>query len=458
MELYFTDGRVQVHGGKAKRATGKKADYLLFWSSNQPLAIVEAKKYDTMTGDGMDQALDYAQTLDVPFAYTSNGKNFLEHDLLTGKERTLSMEEFPSPEDLWQRFRQARAYTPEEEELIQQPYYFADNVNSPRYYQRIAINRTVEAVARGQQRILLVMATGTGKTYTAFQIIHRLWKSGRKKRILFLADRNVLINSISEFKQIIGRGTRLRPDCDKWYFTIMDFRNVCRLFSDPDFDGDPIPVDDDGGQPGGKTTPDTGSTDGKGKGDEQKKVIPRVNGVEVRVLNERVQYYDKDGKLITGSITDYSRRNILQRYATLDAFLHAWDAEERKATIVEELENQGVLLSELREAAGDPAIDDFDLICHVAFDKPPLTRAERVRNVRKGGYLHKYSDQARAVIEALLDKYKDSGITQLEDLRVLQVEPFSAMDSPMNLARRFGGRDQFLQALHELRSRLYTVA
>lgn len=735
MELYFTDGRVQVHGGKAKRATGKKADYLLFWSSNQPLAIVEAKKYDTMTGDGMDQALDYAQTLDVPFAYTSNGKNFLEHDLLTGKERTLSMKEFPSPEDLWQRFRQARAYTPEEEELIQQPYYFADNVNTPRYYQRIAINRTVEAVARGQQRILLVMATGTGKTYTAFQIIHRLWKSGRKKRILFLADRNVLvdqtmsqdfapfgdkmhkvehkkldssyeiylslyqqlagdeneepfrafaptffdliivdechrgsarensrwrkildyfhtathigmtatpketedisnsdyfgepiytyslkqgiddgflapytvvrveldkdlegwrpeagkldvygnevedreytvtdfdrnliidertttvahhisqylkkrdpfaktivfcasidhaermrqalvnensefvkqdpryvmritgdnavgkkqldnftsvkskypvivttsrlmttgvdcktcrlivldnvINSISEFKQIIGRGTRLRPDCDKWYFTIMDFRNVCRLFSDPDFDGDPIPVDDDGGQPGGKTTPDTGSTDGKGKGDEQKKVIPRVNGVEVRVLNERVQYYDKDGKLITGSITDYSRRNILQRYATLDAFLHAWDAEERKATIVEELENQGVLLSELREAAGDPAIDDFDLICHVAFDKPPLTRAERVRNVRKGGYLHKYSDQARAVIEALLDKYKDSGITQLEDLRVLQVEPFSAMDSPMNLAQRFGGRDQFLQALHELRSQLYTVA
>ena len=194
MELYFTDGRVQVHGGKAKRATGKKADYLLFWSSNQPLAIVEAKEYDTMTGDGMDQALDYAQTLDVPFAYTSNGKNFLEHDLLTGKERTLSMEEFPSPEDLWQRFRQARAYTPEEEELIQQPYYFADNVNTPRYYQRIAINRTVEAVARGQQRILLVMATGTGKTYTAFQIIHRLWKSGRKKRILFLADRNVLVD------------------------------------------------------------------------------------------------------------------------------------------------------------------------------------------------------------------------------------------------------------------------
>ena len=255
-----------------------------------------------------------------------------------------------------------------------------------------------------------------------------------------------------------GRGTRLRPDCDKWYFTIMDFRNVCRLFSDPDFDGDPIPVDDDGGQPGGKTMPDTGSTDGKGKGDEQKKVIPRVNGVEVRVLNERVQYYDKDGKLITGSITDYSRRNILQRYATLDAFLHAWDAEERKATIVEELENRGVLLSELREAAGDPTIDDFDLICHVAFDKPPLTRAERVRNIRKGGYLHKYSDQARAVIEALLDKYKDSGITQLEDLRVLQVEPFSTMDSPMNLAQRFGGRDQFLQALHELRSQLYTVA
>ena len=300
--------------------------------------------------------------------------------------------------------------------------------------------------------------TSVKSKYPVIVTTSRLMTTGVDCKTCRLIVLDNVINSISEFKQIIGRGTRLRPDCDKWYFTIMDFRNVCRLFSDPDFDGDPIPVDDDGGQPGGKTMPDTESTDGKGKGDEQKKVIPRVNGVEVRVLNERVQYYDKDGKLITGSITDYSRRNILQRYATLDAFLHAWDAEERKATIVEELENQGVLLSELREAAGDPTIDDFDLICHVAFDKPPLTRAERVRNVRKGGYLHKYSDQARAVIEALLDKYKDSGITQLEDLRVLQVEPFSAMDSPMNLAQRFGGRDQFLQALHELRSQLYTVA
>ena len=321
----------------------------------------------------------------------------------------------------------------------------------PRYVMRITGDNAV-----GKKQ--LDNFTSVKSKYPVIVTTSRLMTTGVDCKTCRLIVLDNVINSISEFKQIIGRGTRLRPDCDKWYFTIMDFRNVCRLFSDPDFDGDPIPVDDDGGQPGGKTMPDTGSTDGKGKGDEQKKVIPRVNGVEVRVLNERVQYYDKDGKLITGSITDYSRRNILQRYATLDAFLHAWDAEERKAIIVEELENQGVLLSELREAAGDPTIDDFDLICHVAFDKPPLTRAERVRNVRKGGYLHKYSDQARAVIEALLDKYKDSGITQLEDLRVLQVEPFSTMDSPMNLARRFGGRDQFLQALHELRSQLYTVA
>ena len=321
----------------------------------------------------------------------------------------------------------------------------------PRYVMRITGDNAV-----GKKQ--LDNFTSVKSKYPVIVTTSRLMTTGVDCKTCRLIVLDNVINSISEFKQIIGRGTRLRPDCDKWYFTIMDFRNVCRLFSDPDFDGDPIPVDDDGGQPGGKTMPDTGSTDGKGKGDEQKKVIPRVNGVEVRVLNERVQYYDKDGKLITGSITDYSRRNILQRYATLDAFLHAWDAEERKAIIVEELENQGVLLSELREAAGDPTIDDFDLICHVAFDKPPLTRAERVRNVRKGGYLHKYSDQARAVIEALLDKYKDSGITQLEDLRVLQVEPFSAMDSPMNLAQRFGGRDQFLQALHELRSQLYTVA
>lgn len=732
MEYYFTDGRVVVRGDTVKRLQGKQADYLLSYKANLPLAVVEAKKAAETLGSGMQQAIDYAQIMDLPFAYASNGSAFLEHDMLTGKERELTLDEFPTPEELWQRFARGREYSHEEEKLITQPYFFAEDVHPPRYYQRIAINRTVEAIARGRQRILLVMATGTGKTYTAFQIIHRLWKAGKKKKILFLVDRNFLvdqarkdfkpfdskmtkivhkhmdsayevylalyqqlsgddqeepfrefqpgffdliivdechrgsakensrwrkildyfsgatqigltatpkedhdasnshyfgeplytyslkqgiddgflapykvirvgldkdlegwrpeegqtdiygneiedreynvsdydrniiidertevvarrisdhlkandrfaktivfcasidhaermrqalvnenadlvrknakyvmritgdnpigkaqleyftdpaqpypvivttsklmttgvdcktcklivldnvINSMTEFKQIIGRGTRLETEYGKWYFTIMDFRDACRLFADPDFDGDPLPVEPDGNDGDGSSGTGTGGGNTRDD-DEDRPPMPRVRGVGVRILNERVQYYDIDGKLITESITDYSKRNIRNRYATLDEFLHAWKTEARKQAIVDELEEQGVLLSALREASGKPDIDDFDLICHVAFDQKPLTRAERAGNVKKRDYLHKYSGQARAVLDALLDKYMDAGVGQLEDIGVLALSPFTEMGSPMKLAKLFGGKPGLLQALKELEDALYAA-
>ncbi len=682
--------------------------------------------------------------LDVPYVYSSNGDGFLEHDRKLGVEREISLEEFPSPEALWKRYLGEENFTPEQEKLIVEPYYFARGDKTPRYYQRIAVNRTIEAIAKGQNRILLVMATGTGKTYTAFQIIHRLWKSETKQKILFLADRNILvdqtmqqdfkpfskimtkiegkkldssyelylslyqqlagdeekepfrefkpdffdlividechrgsakedsqwrrileyfstatqigmtatpkesktvsnityfgdpvytyslkqgiddgflapykvmrigldkdlegwrptagqcdiygneiedreynikdydktliidertqvvakritsflkrkdrfaktivfcvdidhaermrqalvnenadlvkenhkyvmritgdnpegkaqldyfiaedskypvivttsklmttgvdcktcqlivlennINSMTEFKQIIGRGTRLKPDYGKEYFTIMDFRNACRLFADPDFDGDPIVIIDgdgdeivdppiDGDDP---TVPpiDGGGTGSGGSGTDNPRIKYRVRGVDVNILNERVQYYDKDGKLITESITDYSRKNILGEYATLDEFLKAWNGEERKQAIVDELQEQGVLLEALREVSGQKDIDDFDLICHIAFDKAPLTKKERANNVRKKGYLHKYSELAQQVLDALLDKYMNDGIHDIESLEVLSNDPFRQFGTPMKIAKSFGGKTGYLQAIKELEQAIYAA-
>lgn len=741
MEYNFTDGRVIVRGNITARGKRKRTDYLLYYKPNLPLAIVEAKDNRHSIGDGMQQGIEYAECLDVPFVYSSNGDGFLEHDMLCGKEREIKLEEFPSPEELWRRYKGDTSMTSDQETLITEPYYFQPGDKTPRYYQRIAINRTIDAIARGQNRIFLVMATGTGKTYTAFQIIHRLWKSGRKKKILFLADRNILvdqtmqqdfkpfskvmtkiegkkldssyelylslyqqlagdeneepfrafkpdffdlividechrgsakedsrwrrileyfssatqigmtatpketkevsnisyfgepiytyslkqgiddgflapykvlrvgldrdlegwrptagqhdiygfeiddreynikdfdknliidertiavakritkflkdtdrfaktivfcvdidhaermrqalvnenadlvaenskyvmritgdnaegkaqldyfiaedspypvivttsklmttgvdcktcklivldnnINSMTEFKQIIGRGTRLKPDYGKEYFTIMDFRNACRLFADPEFDGDPIVIIDDGGDNPEVPNDDPPATDdppynGNGGNDEPSEPHHkfRVRGVEVTILNERVQYYDKDGKLITESVTDYSKKNILGEYATLDSFLRAWNSEEKKQAIIDELQERGVLLEALREASGNKDIDDFDLICHIAYDKAPLTKAERANNVRKRGYLYKYSGLAQEVLSALLDKYMNEGIQDIENIEILSNDPFRQFGTPMKIAKLFGGKAGYKKAIKELQDEIYAA-
>lgn len=747
-EVYFTAGRVIVRGNMSARKKGEKADYILYYNSSKPIAVVEAKKNTLSVGEGMQQAMKYAKILDIPFAYSTNGKAFLEHDFLTGKEREISMDEFPSPEELWNRYKIGKNLTLDEEKIINEPYYYAPGTNKPRYYQIIAINRTCEAIARNQKRILLVMATGTGKTFTAFQIIHRLRKAGLKKKILYLADRNMLIdqtmsqdfqpfsnimtkvenrkmdssyeiymalyqqltdgqgtdifknfqrdffdliivdechrgsaaddsnwrrileyyssatqigltatpkedkevsnisyfgepiytyslkqgiddgflapykvirvnldkdlvgyrpeagktdvngniidtdetyyqadfdkkiiidertqvvakrvteflkntnrynktivfcidiehaermrqalvnensdmmlenpnyimritgdnqegkdqlenfidveekyptivttskllttgadcktcklivldsniNSMTEFKQIIGRGTRIREDFGKTYFTILDFRNASRLFSDPNFDGEPIsikvvkpgepmPTEDEGkienSEDNTKTT-DKNNVDinHPGKTVNTNTKI-RVNGVDVNIYNEICSYYDKDGKLVTESLKDFSKRSILNEYASLNDFINKWNSTDRKQAILNELKEQGVLLDELRKDIGNEDIGDFDLILHIAYDKKPLTRYERVNKVLKKGYLYKYSEMAQNILKDLLEKYSDNNELELTDTKILQLKPFEGYGSPMEIVDVFGGKEKYIEAVEELEDELY---
>ncbi|CAM2076377.1 MAG: DEAD/DEAH box helicase family protein [uncultured Clostridium sp.] len=750
-EYIFTDGRVIVRGNVTTRGKKKRADYILFYKPNMPLAIIEAKDNRHSVGAGMQQGLEYGEILDIPFVYSSNGDGFIEYDRFIGKERELSLDEFPTRDELWNRYLVAKGLNKEQEEIITEPYFFKAGDKQPRYYQRNAINRTIEAIAKGQDRILLVMATGVGKTYVAFNIIYRLWKSKRKKKILFLADRNILVdqtmsndfqpfngvmtkienrtidtsyeiylslyhqlsstskdplevlkqlspdffdlividechrgsakedsrwravldyfssatqigltatpketkeasninyfgepvytyslkqgiedgflapykvirvgldkdlegyrptkgktdmygqviedreyntkdfdkniiiddrtkkvaqkvteflkktdrfsktivfcididhaermrqalvnensdlvrenpkyimritgdneegkaqldnfideeslyptivttsklmttgvdcktcklivldnifgdNGMTEFKQIIGRGTRLKPEYGKEYFTIMDFRNASRLFADPDWDGEPVqiyepddgedivpdvPSDDETETRGNDGNGDYGfgGTDNGGVKEAREKY--RVNDVEVTVISERVQYYDKDGKLITESITDYSKKNILNEFATLDNFLNRWNSEEKKEAIIDELKEQGVLLEALREDIGSPDIDDFDLICHIAFDKKPLTRAERANNVKKRDYLYKYSDMAQSVLERLLERYMNEGITDLENPQVLELDDFKEFGSPLKIVKLFGNKKKYIEAVKELEKEIY---
>ncbi len=746
-EVYFTAGKVIVRGNMSTRAKGEKADYILYYNSSKPIAVVEAKKYDLEVGTGMQQAIEYARILDLPFAYSTNGVAFLEHDMLTGNERELSINDFPSPDDLWYRYKVEKNITEDEEKIINEPYYYAPGINKPRYYQRIAINRTCEAIARGQKRILLVMATGTGKTFTAFQIIHRLKKSGLKRKILYLADRNMLIdqtmtqdfqpftkvmtkvenremdssfeiymalyqqltdghgtdifkkfsedffdliivdechrgsaaddsnwkkileyyksatqigltatpketneisniqyfgdpiytyslkqgiddgflapykvirinldkdlvgyrpeagkrdingniieddeiyyqsdmdkriiidertqavakrvteflkntnrfnktivfcidiehaermrqalikenndlvaenpnyimritgdnqigkaqlenfidveeryptivttskllttgadcktcklivlesniNSMTEFKQIIGRGTRIREDYNKTYFTIMDFRNASRLFSDPDFDGEPVSIKNI--NPEDDTPNDCDEIVSEVAEDSEKYIYDHptlknietgerkgklhVNGVEVNIYNEIVSYYDKDGKLVTESLKDFSRKSILNEYASLDDFLHKWNSTDRKQAILDELEEQGVLIDELRKDIGIDDIGDFDLILHIAYDKKPLTRYERVNNIIKKGYLYKYSEMARNILKDLLEKYSDNNELELTDTKILELKPFNEYGSPMDIVDVFGGKDKYIEIVEELENELY---
>ena len=748
-EVTFTDGRVIVRGNVTTRGKRKRADYILYHKSNLPIAVVEAKDNNHSIGAGMQQAINYADILDIQFAYSSNGDGFIEHDLKKGTEREISLDEFPTPEELWEHYKEANDITPEQEKIITEQYHFTLGDKTPRYYQRIAINRTVEAVAKGQARILLVMATGTGKTYTAFQIIHRLRESKSKKKILFLADRNILvdqtmkndfkpfqkvmtkvenrkmdssyevflalyqqlsgadnlevfkqfspdffdlividechrgsskddsawrkildyfssatqigltatpketkdissstyfgepiytyslkqgiddgflapykvirigldkdlegyrptkgkvdvygneledreynikdfdknliiddrtkvvakkiteflkktnrfsktivfcidiehaermrralinenadlvsedyryvmritgdtkegksqldnfideesryptivttsklmttgvdcktcklivldnnISSMTEFKQIIGRGTRLKPEYDKEYFTIMDFRNVSRLFADPDFDGEPVVIyepkdgedivppetqenSQDNETEGATENSFGGENSGIG-GKNKTKSKYRLSDVEVNVISERVQYYDKDGKLVTESLKDYSKKNILAEFSDLDTFLRKWNSEEKKQAIIDELIEHGVLLDALREEIGNPDIDDFDLICHIAYDKKPLTRHERANNVKKRGYLYKYSDMAQKVLEGLLDKYSsDKNIADLTYTKVLELKPFDKFGNPIKIVKAFGGKEKYIEAVKELEKEIY---
>ncbi len=748
-EAYFTKGRVIVRGKTVKRGDAKKADYILSYKPNLPLAVIEAKDNTHSVGAGMSQALEYAEILDVPFAYSSNGDAFLEHDR-TAKSGVVSREfpldQFPSPEELWSRYCAARGLTPDQRQVATQDYYDDGSQKAPRYYQLVAINRTVDAIAQGAGRILLVMATGTGKTYTAFQIIWRLWKSGAKKRILFLVDRNILadqtktndfkpfgtamtkitnrtvdksfeiylclyqavtgteeesniykqfsrdffdlivvdechrgsadddaawrqvleyfasatqigltatpketkeasnsdyfgepiytyslrqgindgflapykvvrigldkdldgwrpdagladkyghliedreyndrdfdrnlilekrttlvatkiteflrgtnrcaksivfceninhaermraalvnanpdlaaanakyvmritgdndegkaqldnfidpestypviactsrlmttgvdaqtchlivldrrINSMTEFKQIIGRGTRINEDYGKLFFTIMDFKRATALFADPAFDGDPVqifepkpgepPIPPDDYEQTDKLEPDalaeTSSSD-EATGSISTKYF--VDNVEVRVATERVQYLDTNGKLITESLKDYSRKAIRGAYASLDGFLSAWNDADRKHAVLEALAAQGVFIDELAEQVGRD-YDAFDLVCHVAFDAPPLTRQERANQVKKRNVFAKHGAQARAVLEALLQKYADSGLVSVESLEILKVDPLATFGTPLEIVKLFGGKPGYLAAIAQLESELYQPA
>ena len=738
METQVTDGKINLKGNFVFREKPKRADYILYLNANNPIAIIEAKDNKHSVSHGLQQAMTYAQMLDLPFAYSSNGDGFVEHDFLTGKERQFGLDEFPTEAELVARFKHESGMTPAQEMVIEQPYYSSQNTYPPRYYQRIAINRTVDAIARGRNRLLLVMATGTGKTYTAFQIVYRMLQSGLKRKILYLADRNILVDqsiqqdfaplekvihkinvakddkstitshevyfslyqqlvgdddkehfselftpdffdliivdechrgsakeesrwrrileyfnsatqigmtatpketkyisnlsyfgepiymyslkegiedgflapfkvinimtdigdgwrprkgqrdiygneiedriytnsdydyniiiedrihqvaseitrylkstdrmaktivfcatedaaermrqalvnlnsgmvkenpdyvvritgsddygkkkldyfisvsapypviattskllstgadckmtklivldemigSMTEFKQIIGRGTRLREKEGKTHFVVMDFRNVSRLFADPDWDG-PIMIDL-GFTPGGYTP----SPNGDGSVDPPippnppavKPVVGR-DGCKVEIIHKTVSVYDTNGKLLRKeSIVDYTKENIHGEYASLDNFIRQWSKEEKKKKIREMLLERGIDLELMKADQNMVDVDDFDFICHVAFDKKPLTRKERANNVKKRDFLSKYSGVAKEVLEALLDKYMNTGIYEIEKMEILKLDPFLKLGKPAKIAGYFGGKAGYMQAVKELEEAIY---
>ena len=789
-QVSFTKGRIIVRGKLVSRGKAKKADFVLYWQ-HIPIALIEAKKSRFPAAHGMQQALDYAASLQVPFVFSSNGKSFVFHDqtgLLAQGETDLALDQFPSPDLLWAKYREWRGLSAAEEQIVLEPYYQDDGSGSgkePRYYQRNAINAAVEAIAKGQDRVLLVLATGTGKTYTAFQIIWRLWKSnwhaGRQKRVLFLADRNILVDqtmvndfrpfgakmaklstqaktierddgtktelavavdknrridtayeiylglyqaltgpedrqklfrelspdffdliiidechrgsaaedaawreildhfgtatqigltatpketeyvsnihyfgppvftyslrqgisdgflapykvilvhldidvhgwrphageadkigqliddriynlkdfdrtlvvetrtqrvarwitdylkqsgnrmqktiifcvdtphaaalrqalivenqdlvlknqryvmritgdddagkeqldnfidpesdypvlvttsrllstgvdaqtcrlivldravgSMTEFKQIVGRGTRVHEDTQKYYFTLVDFRGASAHFADKDFDGDPVQIYEPGeyDPPEPPDPPPTPEPPEPGEGDGYAEEVilvdpplpgmpgvppppppqPKfhIHGNPVTVLAERVEYLDNDGKLVTESLRDFSRKAIRAHYASLDQFLKRWKAAERKEAVIVELAEEGLLLEPLLDEVGKD-LDPFDLICHIAYDQPPLTRRERAHNVKKRDVFTRYGPQARAVLEALLTKCQDEGIVGgLDNVKMLEIPPFSAMGTPFQLLKPFGGtKAGFESAVHELQAALY---
>lgn len=727
MEYFFTAGQVIVKGNVVERGKRKKADYLLLKNGEFPLAVVEAKKLEYTADSGLQQAMDYAEILRVPFAYSSNGKKFIEHDYLTGEEREISIDEFPTEEKLWQRYCENKKWSSAQEQIIlTADHYDPVKDKTPRYYQRIAIDSVVQAIAQGQKRLLLVMATGTGKTFTAFQIVWKLLKSHVVSRVLYLADRNILIDqtmaqdfkplervmckiknkkldssyqvfmslyhqlagdegdepfrqfksgffdlvivdechrgsakadsewrkildyfnsaihigltatpkettdvsnktyfgepiytyslkqgildgflapykvvrvnidkdlsgwrptvgqtdtdgknlpdktfhqedfdsnlfieertklvasrvttwlkengrysktivfckntehaelmrralveenadlirdnpkyvmkitgddeegkkqldnfiepdatppiiattaellstgvdcktvklividklieSMIAFKQIIGRGTRLFPNYDKNFFTIMDFSGATEKFYDPEFDGDPAII----------LSNATIRPDRNIEPEENSQEKYHVRGVEVAIVNETVSFLGKDGKLITENLIDYTRKNILGKYADLQNFLQAWNAAERKHAILEELTAEGIFLSMLRDAYKfDKDIDDFDLILHVAYGRKLKTRRQRTLGAKISDTLKKFPEQCRRVLDVLLEKYATNGINELENLQVLRNAPFDTMGSPTSLVKLFGGKAGYLQAVRLLEDLIYQVA
>lgn len=772
-EVAFTDGRIFVKGKKTKRGMRKRADIILYYKANIPVAVVEAKDNNHAAGAGMQQALEYAEMLDIPVAVASNGDGFvIQYRNNCGQignngkpivTENADLDHFPTPDELWNNYKKYnKLETEKAAETSLCPYFFDAAGRTPRYYQRIAINRTVEAIARGENRLLLVMATGTGKTYTAFQIIYRLWKSKIKKRILYLADRNNLITqtkkgdfkhfkdkchiikqkkidtsyeiylalyqgltnyddeadayknfspnffdliivdechrgsvdadkawhkilqyfssatqigmtatpketenlsnieyfgepiytyslkqgiddgflapykvlrvgmnvdlegyrpergktdvngeiiedrlynrkdfdrsividertdvvakkimeylnnsepmaktivfcvdiehaermrqallryaaseitgksdtyivritgddpvakgyledfinpeapfpviattsklmstgtdtqtcklicldanigSMTEFKQIIGRGTRINEDYGKLYFTIIDFKNVTDKFADKDFDGAPVKIketqqDDtlsetciDEGSGDEQIDPDTGEHivfDEDYERDDTEETVaepeppygskPKVyiNGVDVSILSERKQYLDANGQLITTSVKEYCKTGIVQSYRSLDHFLQTWNNADKKKVIIEELEAQGIIFEELKEEIKSD-LDVFDLICHIAWDAPALTRKERVENVRKRNYWAKYGENARRVLNALLEKYSETGIENIEDMQVLTIDPLKSLGTPAEIVKIFGGKEKYLAALKELENEIYAA-
>lgn len=739
METRITDGKINLKGNLAFREKPKRADYLLYLSANNPIAVIEAKDNTHSISYGLQQAMEYARMLDLPFAFSSNGDGFAEHDFLTGKERQFGLEDFPTETELIERFKQESGLSPAQETALSQPYYSSQNTYPPRYYQRIAINRTMDAIARGQQRLLLVMATGTGKTYTAFQIVYRLLQSGMKRKVLYLADRNILVDqsiqqdfaplekvihkinvakddkstitshevyfslyqqlvgdddqehfselfspdffdliivdechrgsakeesrwrrileyfssatqigmtatpketkyisnlnyfgepvytyslkegiedgflapfkvinimtdigdgwrprkgqrdifgneipdriytnsdydyniviedrieqvaqeitrylkstdrmaktivfcanedaaermrvalvnlnsdmvqknpdyvvritgsdtygkgklkyfistssegpviattsellstgadckmtklivldktigSMTEFKQIIGRGTRLREKEGKTHFVVMDFRNVSRLFADPDWDG-PIEMSEDFDPNHGQASNSRGKArtgDGADDSLQNPKPIVDANGCKVSIIHKTVSVYDANGKLLRQeSIVDYTKENVRGEYASLDNFIRQWSAQEKKEQIRDLLRARGIDLEQMKADQNMTEVDDFDFICHVAFDKKPLTRRERANNVKKRDFLSKYSGTAREVLEALLDKYMNTGIYEIEKTEVLKLDPFLKMGKPAKIASYFGGREGYRKAVKELENEIY---
>ena len=741
METRITDGMINIRGNKVSRAEGKKADYILYLNPQKPIAIVEAKSNKYSISHGLQQAMDYAKMLDVPFAYSSNGDGFYEHDYLTGTERELSLDEFPTEEELVARLMEesnnGHGLDPAVKKIIDQPYYSSQNTYPPRYYQRVAVNRAVEEIAQGKDRLLLVMATGTGKTYTAFQIVYRLLQSGMKRKVLYLADRNILVNqsihqdfaplekvihkvnvakddpstitsyqvyfslyqqlvgdddeehfselfrpdffdliivdechrgsakdeskwrrileyfslatqigmtatpketkyisncnyfgepiytyslrdgiedgflapfkvitittdigngwrpfkgqrdkygniiedriynnldydyniiledrtnqvaaeitnylkstdrmaktivfcpteeaaermrialvnhnadmvkenpdycvritgsdvygktkldhfisvasqypviattskllstgadckmtklivldemigSMTEFKQIIGRGTRLRVEDGKTHFVVMDFRNITSMFTDPEWDG-PVEPDDDykpkGDGEGNKPPKKKDPTDPI---DPKIKPIVYKNGCRVEIIHKKVSIYDPSGKLlITESIVDYTKHNILNEYATLDLFIEEWRKDPTKDTLKNLLLEHGIDLEAIKKEQQMEDVDDFDFICHIAFDRKPLTRKERAENVMKQDFFAKYSGPAREVLELLLEKYKNKGITEVVNLEVLRLDPLMKLGKPNKIVRYFGGKEGYINAITDLQNAIY---
>lgn len=742
METKITDGRINIRGNIVARSKPKFVDYMLYLNDGKPIAVVEAKDNNHSVSHGLQQAMTYAQMMDLPFAYSSNGDAFYEHNFLTGQEQQIALDKFPTQDELVARYyaelNGGKGISDLEKKIVLQPYYSSQNTYPPRYYQRNAVNRTVEAIARGQQRLLLVMATGTGKTYTAFQIVYRLLRSDLKKRILYLADRNILVDqsiaqdfaplekttykvdfsdkeclkeiashevnfalyhqmvgqndeehfrqippeyfdlivvdechrgsakedsnwrkvleyfssatqismtatpkesekvsnidyfgepvyiyslkqgiedgflapfkvinittnigdgwrpyhgqtdiygnviedriynnrdydyniilqdridevareiteylkstdrmqktiifcasedhaermrialinrnsdmvkenpdycvritgsdvygkskldyfiSVSEpypviattsellstgadckmtklivldktvesmttFKQIIGRGTRIREKDGKTHFVVMDFRNVTRLFSDPDWDG---PVEQDEGFQHGGTKPKGGGHGGGGGKeppvDPVETPIVDKDGCKVKIINKTVSVYDANGKLLRQEdIIDYTRTNIKGEYASLSDFIRKWKASDKKKTIEESFMAMGIDLKVLKADQGMKDVDDFDFICYVAYGKKPLTRKERANNVKKKDFFSKYSADAQAVLDILLDKYMNQGITEVEDIKVLSLADFANYGKPAKIVKLFGGKAQYEAAVRELEANIY---